>query len=177
MSVCYYKRFRMEVDLTEVPATPPLPTGYFWVPWNEAVLNEHALVKFRCFVNELDAKIFPCLGNHSGCQSLMREIASRRGFVPQATWLIGTSTGYVGTIQGVVDQHGVGMIQNLGVVPEARGRGLGTALLLKALHGFRDAGLQRGMLEVTAQNTGAVRLYRRIGFRRARTVYKAVETY
>ena len=54
-------------------------------------------------------------------------------------------------------------------------RGLGAALLLKALHGFRNAGLGRAFLEVTAQNDGAVRLYHRLGFRRRKTVYKTVE--
>ena len=36
--------------------------------------------------------------------------------------------------------------------------------------------LGRAFLEVTAQNDGAVRLYRRLGFRRRKTLYKAVET-
>jgi ribosomal protein S18 acetylase RimI-like enzyme len=31
------------------------------------------------------------------------------------------------------------------------------------------------MLEVTAQNDGAIRLYRRLGFRRTKTIYKAVQ--
>ena len=54
--------------------------------------------------------------------------------------------------------------------------GLGTALLLQALHGFRRAGLPAAVLEVTAENTAAVRIYRRLGFRCRKTVYKAVET-
>jgi hypothetical protein len=47
--------------------------------------------------------------------------------------------------------------------------------MYKALGGFQRAGLQRAFLEVTAQNHGAIRLYQRIGFSKARTVYKAVE--
>jgi ribosomal protein S18 acetylase RimI-like enzyme len=62
------------------------------------------------------------------------------------------------------------------VLPAHRGRGLGTALLLKALEGFRRRGLGRAFLEVTAQNVAAVQLYRRLGFRCRKTLYKAVDT-
>jgi len=82
---------------------------------------------------------------------------------------------YCGTIQGMRDRSGMGAVQNLGIVPGHRGRGLGTALLHSALAGFGQAGLTKAFLEVTAQNDGAIKLYRRLGFRRARTVYKAVE--
>lgn len=174
MSIAYYKRFRMELDLDRLPSEQELPPGYRWVSWQEKVLPLHALVKFRCFREELDSLIFPCLGDPQGCTQLMRDISSRVGFVPEATWLVARGEDYVGTIQGVIDRPGVGMIQNLGIVPEARNLGLGTSLLLKALMGFKERGLERGLLEVTAENTGAVRLYRRLGFRRARTLYKAV---
>jgi hypothetical protein len=43
------------------------------------------------------------------------------------------------------------------------------------LGGFRQAGISRVYLEVTAQNEGAIRLYRRLGFVTVKTVYKAVE--
>src|SRR5207248_4638326 len=85
-------------------------------------------------------------------------------------------TGFCGTVQGLRERGGVGAIQNLGITPALRGHGLGTALLLQALHGFRRAGLTRALLEVTAQNEGAIRLYRRLGFRRCKTLYKAVDT-
>jgi ribosomal protein S18 acetylase RimI-like enzyme len=80
-----------------------------------------------------------------------------------------------GTVQGIRDEAGGGSIQNLGVVPEHRGQGLGSQLLLAALAGFAQVGLMRASLEVTAQNVDAIRLYRRMGFRRVKTVYKAVE--
>jgi ribosomal protein S18 acetylase RimI-like enzyme len=175
MSVCYYKRYRMVIDLGRSPLPPQLPAGYFWVPWHDALIEFHAQVKFLCFHDQLDARIFPCLSDRGGCWNLMREISNRRGFLPEATWLVGDETSYVGTVQGVIDHGSVGMIQNLGVIPQARGKGLGTALLLKALEGFRSARLRQGMLEVTAKNTAAVRLYRRLGFRRTRTLYRAVQ--
>ncbi|MBY0588737.1 GNAT family N-acetyltransferase [bacterium] len=175
MSIAYYKRFRMEIDLEFVSAPIPLPAGYRWVSWDWSVLEYHAWVKFCCFRTELDARIFPCLGEHDGCIQLMRDIASRRGFVPEATWLIARGDDYVGTVQGVIDYSGMGMIQNLGIVPEVRNLGLGTTLLIQSLNGFRRCGMNRGMLEVTADNIGAVRLYRRLGFRRARTLYRAVD--
>ena len=121
----------------------------------------------------------------------MREIRERPGFHPASTWLLaqhsplspggrgigGEGVVYVGTVQGVADpgNRGVGGIQNLGIVPAHRGKGLGVALLLQALHGFRQAGLKRATLEVTAQNETAVRLYRQIGFRFRKTLYRAVE--
>ncbi len=53
--------------------------------------------------------------------------------------------------------------------------GLGEAILLKALHGFRRAGANRVYLEVTATNVAAIQLYRKHGFRCTRTIYKGVE--
>ena len=89
--------------------------------------------------------------------------------------MLACADGYCATVQGVRERSGLGAIQNLGVTPLHRGRGLGSALLLQALRGFQRAGLGRAFLEVTAQNDAAVRLYRRLGFRRRKTIYKLVE--
>jgi ribosomal protein S18 acetylase RimI-like enzyme len=111
----------------------------------------------------------------------MDEIAGRETFVEQATWLLAyqppgrAAPEYCGPIQGLRDRQGYGAVQNLGVIPLHRSRGLGTALLHRSLTGFRAVGLGRAYLEVTAQNTGAIRLYLALGFRRVKTVYKAVE--
>jgi len=175
-SLSYFKRFRMELALEEAPPVPGLPEGFQWIPWHDSLVELHADVKYQSFHDEIDALVFPSLSTRQGCGSLMNEIRQRPGFIPEATWLIMCPTGACGTVQGLRDRTGMGGIQNLGVAPLYRGRGLGSALLLQALQGFRRAGLGRAFLEVTAQNEGAVRLYRRMGFRCRKTVYKAVET-
>jgi|SRR5581483_2235163 len=177
-SITYFKRFRMEVDLLAgLPPVPPLPDGFSWLAWEDRLLEQHADVKHQCFADEIDAVVFPSLGSRDGCLHLMQAIRKKSGFCPEATWLIVAADGPCGTVQGVGDRYGAGTIQNLGIVPAHRGKGMGTALLLKALHGFRRAGLQRAFLEVTAQNNGAIRLYRRYGFRCRKTIYKAVDAF
>jgi hypothetical protein len=151
------------------------------IAWELPLLDAFARAKYLSFRSELDANVFPCLSEFEGCRRLMTEIARKPGFLPEATWLVVYSPGggerseYCGTVQGIRDKHGLGAIQNLGVAPEHRGCGLGRSLLLRALAGFRQAGLHRVYLEVTAQNDAAIRLYRRVGFVTIRTVYKAVE--
>jgi ribosomal protein S18 acetylase RimI-like enzyme len=174
--IAYFKRFKMEIDLVEPPLAPTLPAGFHWVPWEDGLLDLHADVLFRSFIGEIDAMVFPSLGNRLGCRQLMQEIGRKDSFVPAATWLIACQEGYCGTVQGLSDRMGMGAVQNLGVVERFRGRGLGTALILQALNGFRRSGLAIGFLEVTAQNDAAVRLYRRLGFRRKKTIYKPVES-
>lgn len=165
-----------------------LPAGFELVPWNEALLDVHARTKCAAFKREIDALVFPCLGRLEGCRRLMREIRRKPGFLPEATWLVarrlpdrGPTSGrftpleWCGTIQGVLDRSGLGSIQNVGILPGARGLGLGSSLIREALAGFRAAGVRRATLEVTAENTAAIRLYHRLGFRRIKTIYKSVE--
>jgi ribosomal protein S18 acetylase RimI-like enzyme len=174
--VTYFKRYRMEMDLVgPLPCVPSLPEGFEWIPWDERLIEAHASVKFHCFRAELDGIVFPNLSSRAGCERLMREICSRPGFRPQSTWLVTNGQTYVATVQGIADGIGNGGIQNLGVIPGFRGRGIGIALLLQALHGFRLTGLARATLEVTAQNSAAIRMYRQVGFRFRKTIYKMIE--
>lgn len=173
-SVRYFKRYRMELDLRDFQPTIVLPPGFRWVAWDRSLLAIHAWVKFRAFQRELDSQVFPALSHEAGCLEVMTAIANQRGFCPSATWLIYGPDGAVGTVQGLFDSNRCGGIQNLGVIPEYRGFGLGRALLLRSLQGFAAAGAKRAFLEVTANNTLAVNLYRRIGFRSRQTLYRAV---
>ncbi len=187
----YFKRYRMELDLRRPPTgvadesgrlfPAHLPADCHWLPWHDSLLGTHSEVKALSFLDELDTAVFPCLGSLAGCFDLMSAIRGRPGFCPQATWLVGTDAdaaalarGCVATVQGLLDDTGLGAIQNVGVIPEYRGRGIGRALLLKALVGFAAVGVRRVFLEVTARNEPAVRIYRSLGFRCTRTTYRAV---
>jgi ribosomal protein S18 acetylase RimI-like enzyme len=181
MTTHYYKRFRMEYDLTRgVLPTAELPAGYAWSAWQPGDEDRHAFVKFHSFRDGIDSEVFESLSDYHGCLRLMREIAKQPGFVPAATWLIAASKerGHAaldcGTIQGVLASEQLGGIQNVGVSPLHRGLGLGRALVLKSLAGFREAGAKRVYLEVTAPNAAAVELYRQLGFRAIRTMYRSV---
>jgi len=176
INISYFKRFRMEIDLNDLPPPEALPEGYSWIEWDDTLVETHADVKAQCFAEEVDAVVFPSLSNRDGCGHLMREIRRKQGFLPEATWLIVHEGVFCATVQGIRERSGLGAIQNLGVIPSYRGRGLGKALLLKSLYGFWRSGLGRAHLEVTAQNDSAVRLYRRVGFRCRKTLYKAVDT-
>ncbi len=182
MQLNYYKRYRMEINLVgRELLPPPVAPQYHFVSWEPSLLDAFAQAKYVSFRNELDAQVFPCLAELEGCRRLMGEIVRKPGFLAGATWLAMRSAGlwhrpeYCGTVQGIRDREGLGAIQNLGVIPHDRQTGVGTHLLLLALDGFRRAGLSRAYLEVTAQNEGAIRLYRRLGFETIRAVYKTIE--
>lgn len=179
MGLTYFKRFRMDIDLAVLSARPRIPADYELLSWDSKLFDAHVEAKYLSFRDEVDAHVFPCLGEKPGCHRLMTEISRKPGFLPAATWLAiyrgGGKRENCGTIQGIRDREGMGAIQNLGVTPPHRGAGLGTALLLQSLLGFREQGVSHVHLEVTAENEGAIRLYRRLGFVTTKTVYKVSE--
>ena len=182
MTVTYFRRYRMRFDLRDGPlAEFTTPENYHLEAWSPRLLEAHAMAKYRSFRSEMDSNVFPCLGDEDGCLRLMKEISCRQGFIPEATWLArftDPETGTVencGTIQGIIDQVDVGSIQNIGIVPNHRARGLGHALLSHSLVGFAKVGIKFVTLEVTSHNTGALRLYQKMGFRIVRTVYKSID--
>ena len=177
----YFRRFRMSYDLRsgDLPA-PLLPSGFQWIPFRQEDISRHAAVKHESFRAEIDTSLFPNLSSDSGCQQLMTAICNHHKFLDSATWLITTdsedesNSDDCATIQGLAHSPVLGEIQNVGVAPEYRGLGLGRALVLQALHGFRESGLKRVQLEVTAHNEPAVELYRSIGFCLFQTMFKPV---
>lgn len=182
MSALFCRRLRMQVDLRKYPAIEPqLPDGYRWTVWSPELLDRHANVKFRCFAEDQDGRVFQSLREEYGCRQLMEFISQHEQFMPTATWLLtiddlnsGESTD-CGTVQGLAPTPILGAVQNLGVLPEHRGQGLGRAIMQKGLLGFQNAGLQFVTLEVTDGNHTAIALYESLGFELQKTLFRRVE--
>ena len=180
----FFKRYRMQFDLRGVSfedSELSPPPEFELLPWQPSLLSAHARAKFLSFQHELDANVFSCLGNADGCNKLMQEITRRKGFVPEATWLLShhdpitDRVEYVGTVQGICENPAIGLIQNVGIVDRHRGHGLGSMIVRNALAGFQRVGARLVTLEVTVNNDGAIRLYQRLGFSIQKTVYKSVD--
>jgi ribosomal-protein-alanine N-acetyltransferase len=82
----------------------------------------------------------------------------------------GDVLGYV--VSDVMPNHGrdIGHVKDLAVRPEARGRGVGSSLLRRALVALSLDGASLVKLEVRAGNDPALSLYRGVGFDPARRI-------
>jgi len=98
-------------------------------------------------------------------------------YLGEAAFLVaerdGTDTvvaGYV--IADAVPNHGtpLGHVKDLAVRPEARRKGVATALLKRAIRVLDSTGAGSVKLEVRADNDGAQTLYRRFGFEHRKTI-------
>jgi len=194
----FIKRFRMKIELDAIAKwldeSRPCGDGAYgaqaygaelsmqWLPWNHRLSGHHAHAKWESFRNEMDGSVFACLADREGCRQLMRDLSHRADFVPEATWLAmgkneaGLDTP-LATIQGLRSGPVQGSIQNIGVVPNWRGRGLGKELIRRCLVGFRETGCRNVTLEVTTHNLAAIRLYESVGFRSVQTVFKYCYLY
>ncbi len=63
-----------------------------------------------------------------------------------------------------------GHIVSIAVMPEHRRRGIGGALVTKALEGMRLYNAKQAFLEVRISNMPAISLYKKLGFRVTRTI-------
>jgi ribosomal protein S18 acetylase RimI-like enzyme len=162
----------MEAELEGLPE-PAWPVGFRALPWEDRLARAHAEVLAAAFTGSPDVLLFPSLGSIEGALGLLRDLSLRPNFLPRSTWIVEGPEGPCGSVQGVEERARLGAIQNLGVAPRWREVGLGKALLLQALRGMWEAGLERASLEVSASNGQALRLYQGLGFKRSRVLYKA----
>jgi ribosomal protein S18 acetylase RimI-like enzyme len=89
-------------------------------------------------------------------------ISDDEDFRADWTLLASLGTADVGFIAGET----TGWIAQLGVVPSARGRGIGAYLIGEAVRRMRSAGESSVTLNVNIDNPPAAALYRRLGFTR-----------
>ncbi len=143
--------------------------------WSDRQLYAHAWTCQRAFADTLDAQLFQSLDSLQGCVDLIIDITTMKQFVPMCTLLAGSLAKPVGVIQSMINERGHGVIMNLAVVPEWRGRGIGTQLLQQAVGRLKKFGCKQVKLEVTARNHTAFKLYEKFGFTISRSYLRVVE--
>jgi ribosomal protein S18 acetylase RimI-like enzyme len=157
---CVFAEHVMRIDLGPAPAPPAWPAGTTLESWDDATVGRfHA-------VYEASFRERPGFPGWSA-EQWIGFVADDDEFRPQ--WSL------LATLPGIGDAGfvtaGVGWIAQVGVVPAARGAGLGAALLLESLSRMRAAGEAEAWLDVNVDNP-ARHLYERLGFadrgRRAR---------
>lgn len=112
-------------------------------------------------VAALETEVFP--DDAWDLRSWWAELAQR----PRRHYVVATAPellGYAGLDLG----HDTADVMTMAVAPQARGRGVGRLLLRHLLQAAAGAGATRVLLEVRADNTGALALYRAQGFTQVR---------
>lgn len=155
--------YRMTIDLADQPLDPCWPAG--------ASVRTAAGSRDDVLLHDLLERAF---ADHWGFASTpfseWRHWLYEMGTADPSLWFVAeldaTPVGAAVCRPTEAGDPGLGWVAQLGVLPEARGRGLGTALLVHALATLRDLGRPRAGLGVDAESTtGAVRLYERVGLR------------
>ncbi len=159
-----------------VASTPGVPGPCFeWRPFSSEVELEFRAVLQATYLGSLD---MPELEGTRGLDDILEGHRAAGLFVPDR-WRLGRIAGEPEAaavlLMAEVPGRDAWEVVYLGLTPEARGRGLGRAVLRHALE-LAAAHTPRLELAVDLRNTPAVRLYRDAGFvtRNRRTVHLAI---
>ena len=137
LSIAYFKRFQMEIDLYEAPPSPGCP-GIFLGALGRSLVEMHAEVKFQCFHEEIDATVFPSLGSRPGCSYLMSEIMPQDRLPARGDLAGGLyRPAIAGPSRGCASVPAWAPSRTWASPPCTIAAGHRPALLLRALHGFR----------------------------------------
>ena len=152
--------FRMRIDLDEPPPEPEWPDGI--VVREAAPAEDRAVYEAttEAFLDHWEFTVEPF-------ERWLHELSTRAG----RTWFVAVAGDEIAGVCLCSENERdagrrTGWVDELGVRPPWRRRGLGRALLLHAFHVFRARGLPAVGLGVDGESTtGAVRLYERAGMR------------
>ena len=149
-----------------LPPAPALPPGLELRGTDASQADAYAKFAFEAYRGTTDFNIItPDASPEAYLRLYRRFIGGELGaYAPRLSLHLsdpsGTTVGVVHTIVLGRDPY----VGDLSVAAAHRRKGLGRALLVRALNGYREAGHTRTGLTVTAQNTAAYNLYRSVGF-------------
>ncbi|MER6998120.1 GNAT family N-acetyltransferase [Streptomyces sp. NPDC000410] len=155
--------YRMAVTLDgELPPAGPVPGAVVRAPLGEPDLRTFHAVKNSAYSAEEAGKREDEFG------TWLEGWRTAPGVDPAQCALLetdGTAVGFANITDRMLDSRNAAYVQQIGVVPQARQRGLGSLLLLSVMHEARRRGRTGMVLTVDTANSPALALYRRLGWR------------
>ena len=143
-----------------------LSSEYSIAPFNKEELSKIAELSVQIFKNHPDASFWEEINSVSKYSKYL-ENSMTTYFLQECSFVIKDKSehivGFCLTEKG--DQEDEFIIQNIAINELNRGKGIGKALLSRALKDGREQGYKRAILTVTEGNP-AQKLYENIGFRR-----------
>jgi mycothiol synthase len=148
----------MRAELVTPAGLPPLPSAVRLREWSTQLAGRFFAVYAAAFA---DRPGFPGWS----CEQWIEWISDDSDFAPHWTLLAEAEGRDVGFVAGAPDPHrDASWIVQVGVVPDARDRGLGSALVAEVMRLMLMAGRQAVLLNVNTNNPRAASVYRRLGF-------------
>jgi GNAT superfamily N-acetyltransferase len=147
---------------------PPLPRDFMRRTFRREDIPRAAWIVHRSHQGSLDAALNLTYSTVASCRNFIETVVLREGcgrFEPEASFVAEGPDGPWGVLLASRLSRTNGHVCQVSVLPEAQGRGLGSALMAWALHGLRREGMSAASLSVTVDNRAAYRLYERLGFR------------
>jgi hypothetical protein len=147
----------------------------FWItPCDKKYAREAAEILYGAYHNHIDAAINDQYTSLAGATRLLDNIVHQQGcgeFLEQVSRVAvhRQTRKLAGVLTVTAVRSDTAHIPQIAVARTLQGIGLGTALLESAFNDLARAGFQRVSLTVTDANSGALRLYERLGFKTFRT--------
>lgn len=159
---------------TQLPAKRALEENVVIEPWERKHDPQAARLLFEVYRNHVDAKVNDHYTSLEGSNRLVENIVRHWGCGEQ---LPGASLVAVHhptqKLAGILALTSVrartAHIPQIAIAPEFQGVGLGTEMMERSFGVVAKRGYKEVTLTVTDRNSGAVRLYERLGFRTFRT--------
>ena len=168
-----FRRLFMELDLSQFSMPmpqPPLPEGIVLNPWRENDFHPAGYLIADAYSGHLDSFINDQYRSVSGSLRFLHNIVRFPGcglFDPPSSKTMTRAAN--GALAGMLlcsrVREDIGHVTQVCVARDHRGLGLGARLIEECAENLRGRGFRGLTLTVTEENTNAVELYRRIGFR------------
>jgi ribosomal protein S18 acetylase RimI-like enzyme len=169
-----FQRLFMRVDLERVALPEPsVRHPVFIERWSDHYQEAGAQLIAESYRGHVDSLINDQYRSGAAARRFLYNIVQYPGcgvfYRPASYAAFEASTGRLcGISLASVVAPSVGHIAQICVSPDLQGTGIGYALLRQSLNALRDAQCRSASLTVTAENTGAVSLYDRVGFQTVR---------